>query len=60
MSHFEALLTFTNRQGIDVEQVEPAARSYPGFQTGAMSFGSISWEAHTNLAIAMNKDLRQV
>ncbi len=25
------------------------------FATGAMSFGSISWEAHTTLAIAMNR-----
>ena len=51
-----ALLTFKEQgKGIDVEQVEPAAKILPRFQTGAMSFGSISWEAHTNLAIAMNK-----
>lgn len=28
---------------------------YKRFATGAMSFGSISWEAHTTLAIAMNR-----
>lgn len=51
-----ALLTFKEQgNGVGVEQVEPAVKILPRFQTGAMSFGSISWEAHTNLAIAMNK-----
>jgi glutamate synthase (NADPH/NADH) large chain len=35
--------------------VEPASAIYRRFATGAMSFGSISWEAHTTLAIAMNR-----
>jgi glutamate synthase (NADPH/NADH) large chain len=44
-----------NRPSIPIEEVEPAENIYRRFATGAMSFGSISWEAHTTLAIAMNK-----
>ena len=40
---------------ISLEQVEPAKEIVKRFATGAMSFGSISWEAHTTLAIAMNR-----
>jgi glutamate synthase (NADPH/NADH) large chain len=40
---------------IPIEEVEPAENIYKRFATGAMSFGSISWEAHTTLAIAMNR-----
>ena len=40
---------------IPVEEVEPAANIVTRFATGAMSFGSISREAHTTLAIAMNR-----
>jgi len=40
---------------ISVDEVEPASEIVKRFATGAMSFGSISREAHTNLAIAMNK-----
>jgi len=40
---------------IPLEEVESAAEIVKRFATGAMSFGSISWEAHTNLAIAMNR-----
>ncbi|MEA2000876.1 MAG: glutamate synthase large subunit [Actinomycetota bacterium] len=40
---------------IPLEEVEPASDIVKRFATGAMSFGSISWEAHTNLAIAMNR-----
>ncbi|MCU0346681.1 MAG: glutamate synthase large subunit [Saprospiraceae bacterium] len=42
------------RPSIPIEEVEPAENIYRRFATGAMSFGSISWEAHTTLAIAMN------
>src|SRR5258708_1598708 len=42
-------------QPIPVEEVEPAATIVRRFATGAMSFGSISREAHTTLAIAMNR-----
>ena len=38
-----------------VEEVEPAAELVKRFSTGAMSFGSISFEAHSNLARAMNR-----
>lgn len=44
-----------NRPSISIEEVEPAENIYKRFATGAMSFGSISWEAHTTLAIAMNR-----
>ena len=40
---------------IVILQVEPAANIVKRFATGAMSFGSISLEAHTTLAIAMNR-----
>jgi len=40
---------------IPLEEVEPAAEIVRRFATGAMSFGSISREAHENLAIAMNR-----
>ena len=40
---------------IPLEEVEPAAEIVKRFSTGAMSFGSISWEAHTTLAVAMNR-----
>jgi glutamate synthase (NADPH/NADH) large chain len=40
---------------IPLEEVEPASEIVKRFSTGAMSFGSISREAHTTLAIAMNR-----
>ena len=42
-------------QAIPLEQVEPASEIVKRFTTGAMSLGSISTEAHTTLAIAMNR-----
>ena len=42
-------------QPVPLEEVEPASAIVRRFATGAMSFGSISWEAHTTLAIAMNR-----
>ena len=42
-------------KSIPIEEVEPAADIVKRFATGAMSFGSISREAHTTLAIAMNR-----
>lgn len=42
-------------QEIPLEEVEPAADIVKRFATGAMSFGSISYEAHTTLAVAMNQ-----
>ncbi len=42
------------REPVPLDEVEPAARIVKRFSTGAMSYGSISREAHTTLAIAMN------
>ena len=42
-------------KALPLEEVEPAASIVKRFATGAMSFGSISREAHTTLAIAMNR-----
>ncbi|MFZ4790580.1 MAG: glutamate synthase large subunit [Candidatus Competibacteraceae bacterium] len=42
-------------QPLSLDEVEPAAEIVKRLATGAMSFGSISWEAHTTLAIAMNR-----
>ena len=44
-----------SRPSISINEVEPAENIFKRFATGAMSFGSISWEAHTTLAIAMNR-----
>jgi glutamate synthase (NADPH/NADH) large chain len=40
---------------LSLDEVEPASEIVKRFSTGAMSFGSISREAHTTLAIAMNR-----
>ena len=45
---------FPEDGGIPLEQVEPAHEIVKRFKTGAMSYGSISEEAHTTMAIAMN------
>ena len=44
-----------NEPPIPLDEVEPAAEIVKRFATGAMSFGSISKEAHETLAIAMNR-----
>ena len=50
------LLDFNYSRGeVPLEEVEPAKEIVKRFATGAMSFGSISYEAHTTLAIAMNR-----
>ncbi|MEI2703404.1 MAG: glutamate synthase large subunit [Baekduia sp.] len=51
------LLTFATDgvTPIDLDEVEPAKEIVKRFATGAMSLGSISTEAHENLAIAMNR-----
>ena len=46
---------FDESRAVPLEEVEPASEIVKRFVTGAMSFGSISFEAHTNLAIAMNR-----
>ncbi|WP_254175060.1 glutamate synthase large subunit [Planktothrix pseudagardhii] len=49
------LLQFKDRQPIPIEEVEPIEAIMKRFKTGAMSYGSISKEAHETLAIAMNR-----
>ncbi len=57
MASLRGLLRF--RQGVrppvPIEEVEPASEIVKRFSTGAMSYGSISAEAHETLAIAMNR-----
>ncbi len=50
------LLTFdSDRDPVPIDEVEPASEIVKRFSTGAMSYGSISAEAHQTLAIAMNR-----
>ena len=52
----KGLLSFNDKQtSIPLDDVEPASEIVKRFCTGAMSFGSISAEAHESLAIAMNR-----
>ena len=50
-----SLLSFKKAQPIPLSEVEPAEEIFKRFATGAMSFGSISHEAHSTLAVAMNR-----
>ena len=43
------------RQPVPLDEVEPVSEIVKRFSTGAMSYGSISREAHETLAIAMNR-----
>ncbi|MEN9710009.1 MAG: glutamate synthase large subunit, partial [Actinomycetota bacterium] len=45
----------SDRSPISIEEVEPVSEIVKRFSTGAMSYGSISAEAHETLAIAMNR-----
>ncbi|MGK5545207.1 glutamate synthase large subunit [Streptomyces sp. URMC 127] len=45
----------TDRQPVPLDEVEPVSEIVKRFSTGAMSYGSISREAHETLAIAMNR-----
>ena len=59
MNTIRGLFTIRNaeasgRKPVPLDEVEPAAEIVRRFSTGAMSFGSISREAHTTLARAMN------
>ena len=49
------LFEFSGFDPVPIDQVEPWTEIVKRFKTGAMSLGSISQEAHENLAIAMNK-----
>jgi len=45
----------SDRSPVPIDEVEPVADIVKRFSTGAMSYGSISAEAHTTLAVAMNR-----
>jgi glutamate synthase domain-containing protein 2/glutamate synthase domain-containing protein 1/glutamate synthase domain-containing protein 3 len=56
MATLRSLMKFKKSgQPVPIEEVEPAKEIVKRFTTGAMSFGSISKEAHETLAIAMNR-----
>ncbi|WP_459666402.1 glutamate synthase large subunit, partial [Novosphingobium sp. 11B] len=55
MLTIRGLMDFVPGQSIHIDDVEPASEIVKRFATGAMSYGSISWEAHTTLAVAMNR-----
>ena len=50
-----SLLDFKSSESVPIEEVEPVEAIMRRFKTGAMSYGSISKEAHETLAIAMNR-----
>ncbi len=50
-----SLLKFQNNTPVPIEEVEPVENIVRRFKTGAMSYGSISQEAHECLALAMNQ-----
>jgi glutamate synthase domain-containing protein 2/glutamate synthase domain-containing protein 3 len=50
-----SLLRFKQTEPVPIEEVEPVEEIVQRFTTGAMSYGSISKEAHETLAIAMNR-----
>jgi len=45
----------SSKEPVPLDEVEPAKEIVKRFSTGAMSFGSISYEAHSTLAVAMNR-----
>lgn len=49
------LFEFRKRQSVPLDEVEPVESILKRFATGAMSFGSLSHEAHSTLAVAMNR-----
>ena len=53
--HLRGLLKFKSATPVPLSEVEPASEIVKRFCTGAMSFGSISAEAHETLAVAMNR-----
>ncbi len=55
IANIRGLLQFKKGHPIDISEVEPASEIVKRFATGAMSYGSISKEAHETLGIAMNR-----
>ncbi len=55
LASIRGLLQFKKRKPVPIEEVEPVSEIVKRFATGAMSYGSISKEAHETMAIAMNR-----
>ena len=55
LSTLRGLLDFKQGESIPIDEVESVESIMKRFKTGAMSYGSISKEAHETLAIAMNR-----
>ncbi|WP_312797213.1 glutamate synthase large subunit [Kocuria sp.] len=56
LATLRGLMSFAStREPVDIDEVEPVSEIVKRFSTGAMSYGSISAEAHETLAIAMNR-----
>ncbi len=55
IANIRGLMKFRTGHPVPIAEVEPAAEIVKRFATGAMSYGSISKEAHETLAIAMNR-----
>jgi glutamate synthase domain-containing protein 2/glutamate synthase domain-containing protein 1/glutamate synthase domain-containing protein 3 len=55
LANIRGILKFRKGNAIPIDEVEPAMSIVKRFATGAMSYGSISKEAHETLAIAMNR-----
>ncbi len=55
LANIRGLMKFKKGSSIPLSEVEPASEIVKRFATGAMSYGSISKEAHETLAIAMNR-----
>jgi glutamate synthase (NADPH) large chain len=55
LQSIRGLLAFKDRESVPLDEVESIEEICKRFKTGAMSYGSISSEAHESLAIAMNK-----
>ncbi|MBF0512214.1 MAG: glutamate synthase large subunit, partial [Candidatus Omnitrophica bacterium] len=55
IANIRGLLKFKAGHPVSIDEVEPVAEIVKRFATGAMSYGSISKEAHETLAIAMNR-----
>jgi len=55
LSTLRGMFRFVKTKSIPIEKVEPASEIIKRFVTGAMSFGSISREAHETIAVAMNR-----
>ena len=53
--NLRGLMQFKKTKSIPIEEVEPVESIVRRFKTGAMSYGSISKEAHETMAIAMNR-----